>query len=228
VQGDRRQGLAELVVQLAGDPAPLGLDLRQRPPAAGRPLLLEAVEHVPEGLREHRHLRRRPGHGPRWPGASGSTPRMSAVSRTSGVTARRRSSRLTDEHDGQAPDQRGHTAVGRLDHQDDARHRQDGGVGDEDPPEQPDVPGRHPPILPHGPGYGAGHGPGRHPASASSGPCVTDLATRALRGSGGSCAAGDLQVPARRPRRAEQDEAGFERWLARQTERTDPAWRSSG
>jgi voltage-gated potassium channel len=51
---------------------------------------------------------------------------------------------------------------------------------------------------------------------------VTDLATRALRGSGGSCAAGDLQVPARRPRRAEQDEAGFERWLARQTERTDP------
>ena len=51
---------------------------------------------------------------------------------------------------------------------------------------------------------------------------MTDLVARALRGSGGSCSAADLRGSVRRPQRAEQDEAGFERWLARQTQRTDP------
>jgi voltage-gated potassium channel len=49
-----------------------------------------------------------------------------------------------------------------------------------------------------------------------------DLARAALGASGGVCAAGDLLAPPRRPRRRERDEAGYERWLARQTQRLDP------
>lgn len=45
------------------------------------------------------------------------------------------------------------------------------------------------------------------------------LAERALRHSGGTCE--DAAAP-RRPRRAERDEAAFERWAARQSERLDP------
>ena len=47
------------------------------------------------------------------------------------------------------------------------------------------------------------------------------LADATLRGSGGLCEE-ELTEEPRRPARAERDEAGYERWLARQTERLDP------
>jgi voltage-gated potassium channel len=48
------------------------------------------------------------------------------------------------------------------------------------------------------------------------------LSEAALRRSGGGCGPEDLQDAPRRPARRERDEAGYERWLARQTERLDP------
>lgn len=44
-----------------------------------------------------------------------------------------------------------------------------------------------------------------------------------LRASGGSCGPGELHDARARPRRRDRDEAGYERWLARQSERLDPA-----
>lgn len=50
------------------------------------------------------------------------------------------------------------------------------------------------------------------------------LTTAALRRSGGVCSTGDDRGERpRRPPRRDRDEAGYERWLARQTERLDPA-----
>jgi voltage-gated potassium channel len=48
------------------------------------------------------------------------------------------------------------------------------------------------------------------------------VARATLDASGGLCAAGDLTARPRRPRRGERDEAGYERWLRRQTQRLDP------
>lgn len=47
-------------------------------------------------------------------------------------------------------------------------------------------------------------------------------AQRALRLSGGECEPEDLHRPSPRPPRSDDDEAAFESWLARQTERLDP------
>ncbi len=48
------------------------------------------------------------------------------------------------------------------------------------------------------------------------------LAQATLRRSGGSCPPAERGSPTPRPRRRDRDEAGYERWLARQTERLDP------
>jgi voltage-gated potassium channel len=48
------------------------------------------------------------------------------------------------------------------------------------------------------------------------------LAATTLELSGGACEPGGLAAPVPRPRRGQADDGGFERWLARQTERLDP------
>jgi len=51
---------------------------------------------------------------------------------------------------------------------------------------------------------------------------LSGLAERTLDRSGGSVASGGRTGSVRRPPRRERDEAGYEHWLARQTERWDP------
>ncbi len=51
---------------------------------------------------------------------------------------------------------------------------------------------------------------------------TSDLAARTLQRSGGLGSVEELGLPGRRPARRDRDEPGFERWLARQTERSDP------
>ena len=74
------------------------------------PLALEPVEHVVERHAELGHL----GHGTssstRWPGASGSTRRISAVRRSSGPNTRRISTRFDGQDDRDAEREHDHLA----------------------------------------------------------------------------------------------------------------------
>ncbi len=55
-QQDRRQGLVDLVVQVAREPAALLLLGAQHEPPAAQPLLLDAPEQAAEGRRQTIHL----------------------------------------------------------------------------------------------------------------------------------------------------------------------------
>ena len=77
VEQHRGQRLADLVVQLLGDPAPLGLLRRQRAGVARRPLGLQPVEHGverPDQVGDRRVSGRRPGAVPAGAGRSSPSP----------------------------------------------------------------------------------------------------------------------------------------------------------
>ena len=144
LQHHRREGLADLVVQLARDALALGLLHDQRPAGALAPLVLQAVEHLVEGLRERRDSghRRRPA--TRSPGSSGSRRRIVSA------TVRSGRERRAQQHEVQRPaspaarpaaraarskrDRHGHRD--RREDQERRREREHRGVRGEDPPEQ--------------------------------------------------------------------------------------------
>jgi hypothetical protein len=143
LQGERREVLADLVVQLVGDAAPLGFSLRERPVQALTALALETIEHLVEGLRQHADLRLGAGGGDPLPGPQ----RVHAAHEVRQPFQRRHGASHQDEVDDQhhrhpAPDGR-NSSVGRLQVKDEPRGRQHRGVGDEQTPEERDVPRMH-------------------------------------------------------------------------------------
>ena len=143
LQQDARQHLADLVVQLTGDPAPLVLLRRHRAHRARPSLELESLEHAIERVGEHVDLRVRPaGRGP-----DAGTQEVDPAHVLGEAFQRRERTahqgEVEDQHHAEARhdderladgDRRAHRR--RAEEQDRARAEQHHGVDGEDPPHQ--------------------------------------------------------------------------------------------
>jgi hypothetical protein len=138
----RREGLAQVVVELRHQPPALGLLRGQRAPGAVAPLALEAIEHVVERVGDEGHLRLRAPDGqpptglervdaPHEEGQSGERGERMAHEQE-----------VHQRHDGHAGHQDGHAAVRRLELEEHASSDEHHHVRYEEPPEQGDVPAR--------------------------------------------------------------------------------------
>ena len=146
LEHDRGEVLSDLVVQLLGDPPPLGLLGEEHPPHAGPALLLEPLERGVERADHIGHLGVPPASSRR-PGWSTSALRISAISRSQRSEAQAQQHRVRRQHEREPGQEHGQLArasptaldADRGQHEQQDGDDQDRRVDREHPAVQPEV-----------------------------------------------------------------------------------------